>query len=63
MGGNLGLAFVAGVLSTLSPCVLPLLPIVFATAAGEHRAGPAALAAGLAVSFVVFHVKHCRGYL
>ena len=51
--GNIGLAFVAGVLSTLSPCVLPLLPIVLATAASEHRAGPAALAAGLALSFVV----------
>ena len=51
--GNVGLAFVAGVLSTLSPCVLPLLPIVLATAASEHRAGPAALAAGLAFSFVV----------
>ena len=51
--GNVGLAFVAGVLSTLSPCVLPLLPIVLATAASEHRAGPAALAAGPAFSFVV----------
>jgi cytochrome c-type biogenesis protein len=50
--GNVGLAFVAGVLSTLSPCVLPLLPIVLATAASEHRAGPVALAAGLALSFV-----------
>jgi len=30
--GNTGLAFAAGVLSTLSPCVLPLLPIVFGTA-------------------------------
>lgn len=41
----------AGVLSTLSPCVLPLIPIVLAGAAGEHRWGPAALAGGLAVSF------------
>lgn len=41
----------AGVLSTLSPCVLPLIPIVLASAAGEHRWGPAALAGGLAVSF------------
>ncbi len=48
-----GLAFVAGVLSTLSPCVLPLLPIVLGTAAAEHRLGPVALAAGLSVSYVV----------
>ena len=50
--GNVGLAFIAGVLSTLSPCVLPLLPIVLGTAVSEHRAGPVALAAGLALSFV-----------
>jgi cytochrome c biogenesis protein CcdA len=48
---TLGLSFVAGALSTLSPCVLPLLPIVLASAAAEHRFAPAALAAGLALSF------------
>jgi cytochrome c-type biogenesis protein len=48
---TLGLAVLAGVLSVLSPCVLPLLPIVLGTAQSEHRLGPAALAAGLAVSF------------
>ena len=46
------LGLLAGVLSILSPCVLPLLPIVFGTAAGEHKWGPLALAAGLVVSFV-----------
>jgi cytochrome c-type biogenesis protein len=46
------LAFLAGILSTLSPCVLPLLPIVLGTALSEHRLGPVALAAGLALSFV-----------
>lgn len=51
--GTLGFAFLAGVLSILSPCVLPLLPIVLGTAATEHRFGPLALAAGLALSFVV----------
>lgn len=50
--GTLGLAFVAGLLSTLSPCVLPLLPIVLGAAAAEHKLGPAALATGLALSFV-----------
>ncbi|HEX8416529.1 MAG TPA: cytochrome c biogenesis protein CcdA [Methylobacterium sp.] len=52
MIGTLGLAFLAGLLTVLSPCVLPLLPIVLGAAASEHRLGPAALAAGLAVSFV-----------
>jgi cytochrome c-type biogenesis protein len=46
-----GLGFLAGVLSTLSPCVLPLIPILLATAVGAHRLGPYALALGLALSF------------
>jgi cytochrome c-type biogenesis protein len=50
--GTLGLALLAGMLSVLSPCVLPLLPIVMGTAASEHRLGPIALAVGLATSFV-----------
>ncbi len=49
---GIGLALLAGLLSVLSPCVLPLIPIVIGAATGEHRYGPAALAAGLAVSFV-----------
>jgi cytochrome c biogenesis protein CcdA len=48
---SLGLALVAGALSTLSPCVLPLIPVVLGTAATEHRYGPLALASGLALSF------------
>ena len=51
MLGNVGFAFLAGLLSVLSPCVLPLVPIVLGTAASEHRLGPVALAAGLALSF------------
>lgn len=51
--GALGLAFLAGLLSVLSPCVLPLLPLVFGAAAVEHRWAPALLAAGVAISFVV----------
>src|SRR5262245_51840475 len=50
---GIALALLAGLLSTLSPCVLPLVPIVIATALGEHRLGPVALAAVLALSFVV----------
>ncbi|AIQ92433.1 cytochrome c biogenesis CcdA family protein [Methylobacterium oryzae] len=52
MATTFGLAFLAGILSVLSPCVLPLLPLVLGAAASEHRLGPAALAAGLALSFV-----------
>lgn len=48
---TIGLAALAGLLSILSPCVLPLIPIVLGGAAAHHRFGPAALAAGLALSF------------
>ena len=51
--GSIALAFVAGILSILSPCVLPLLPVVLGSAVAQHRAGPAALALGLALSFVI----------
>jgi cytochrome c-type biogenesis protein len=51
--GSVILAFAAGVLSILSPCVLPILPIVLSAAASERKWGPAALAAGLVLSFVI----------
>lgn len=47
-----GFGFVAGLLSTLSPCVLPLLPLVLGPAMAVHRFGVVALAAGLVASFV-----------
>lgn len=49
--GGLALAGLAGILASLSPCVLPILPIVLAAALAEHRLGPLALAGGLALSF------------
>lgn len=52
MFATLGLAYLAGVLTILSPCVLPIVPLALGAAATEHRLGPAALAAGLALSFV-----------
>jgi cytochrome c biogenesis protein CcdA len=45
------LAFMAGLLSILSPCVLPLVPIVLGAAVAAHPLGAVALAAGLAISF------------
>lgn len=47
------LALAAGALSILSPCVLPLIPVVFGAAQSRHPFGPVALAAGLALSFTV----------
>ena len=54
--GVLTLALLAGVLSTLSPCVLPLLPIVLGAALTEHRYGPVAPAAGVAIAYVAVGV-------
>ncbi len=46
-----GLGLVAGALSTLSPCVLPLVPVLIASAVNAHRWGALALGVGLALSF------------
>jgi cytochrome c-type biogenesis protein len=50
---TLALAFLAGILTVLSPCVLPLLPLTLGAAASHGRMGPVYLAAGLTISFVV----------
>lgn len=47
-------AYLAGILTLINPCVLPVLPIVLASALNAGRRGPLALAAGLTVSFVAF---------
>jgi cytochrome c biogenesis protein CcdA len=44
-------SYAAGMLTTLNPCVLPVLPIVMATAFSGGRFGPLALVAGLASGF------------
>lgn len=49
--GTTSLAFLAGTLSVLSPCVLPILPLVVGGAISAHRWGALALAAGLTLSF------------
>ncbi len=50
---TLALAFLAGLLTTLSPCVLPVLPFVTASSLAKNRLGPLALALGLLVTFVL----------
>ncbi len=48
------LAYLAGLVTLFNPCVLPILPIVLGAALGQSRYGPAALTAGLVVSFSSF---------
>ena len=47
-------AYIAGLLTLINPCVLPVLPIVLATALNANPRGPLALAAGMSLSFVAF---------
>src|ERR1700722_14616592 len=48
----LGIGFLAGVVTAISPCVLPVLPILLAGGASGRK--PLRIIAGLLASFVVF---------
>ena len=48
---SIPLAWIAGVLSILSPCVWPLVPMVMASSANAGRTGPVFLAIGLSLAF------------
>jgi cytochrome c-type biogenesis protein len=50
---ELALSVVAGALTTLSPCVFPLLPVVIGGAVQRHRAAPVAMGVGMALTFTV----------
>src|SRR5215831_8630955 len=51
----LGIAFLAGVITAISPCVLPVLPILLAGGASSmNRFRPYAIVAGLVLSFTTF---------
>ena len=47
------IAFLAGVVTAISPCVYPVLPIIFAGGASGGRRRPYAIIAGLVVTFVL----------
>ena len=51
--GSFGFGFLAGLLSTLSPCVLPIIPILLGSATNAHPRAPLVLAGGLAISYAV----------
>lgn len=48
---QLGLSLAAGSLTTLSPCVFPLLPLVLGGALQRNRFAPLAMGAGMIASF------------
>jgi cytochrome c biogenesis protein CcdA/thiol-disulfide isomerase/thioredoxin len=47
----IGIAFLAGVVTAVSPCVLPVLPVVFAGGARGGKRRPLAIVAGIVVAF------------
>jgi cytochrome c-type biogenesis protein len=52
-GVQLGLSLAAGSLTTLSPCVFPLLPLVLGGALQANRFAPVAMGFGMASSFAL----------
>lgn len=52
MSLQLGFSFIAGLLTTLSPCVLPILPFLLGSALRKNKRAPLYMILGLAVSFV-----------
>lgn len=50
---ELGLALAAGSLTTLNPCVFPLLPLVVGGAVQQNRLAPVAMGAGMVSAFAL----------
>src|SRR4051794_41894622 len=48
-----GIAFLAGVVTAISPCAYPVLPIVFAGGASGGERRPFAIVAGLVTTFLI----------
>jgi len=53
---QLGLSLAAGGLTTLSPCVFPLLPLVLGGSVQGNRLAPLAMGAGMTLSFAAIGV-------
>ncbi len=49
---QLGFSFIAGLLTTLSPCVLPILPFLIDSAYRKNKLAPLFMVIGLAFSFI-----------
>jgi cytochrome c biogenesis protein CcdA len=51
---SIGLALLGGVLTVLSPCILPILPVLMGRSLQSHTYGPVALVGGLVGGFALF---------
>ncbi len=54
---ELVLGYLAGLLTLINPCVLPVLPIALASSLQKDQRGPLALALGMSVTFVIVGVS------
>ena len=50
----LGFAFLAGIVTILSPCILPVLPVLLAGTTGQGKARPWGIVLGFVISFTTF---------
>jgi cytochrome c-type biogenesis protein len=50
---SIGLAFGGGIVTVLSPCILPVLPIIVGRSLQSHRYGPIAIVLGLVGGFAI----------
>jgi len=53
---DIGLAFLEGVALIVSPCILPVLPLVLATSAGGGRRRPYGIIIGFVLAFTLFAI-------
>jgi len=53
---NVLLVFSAGLMSVLSPCVLPVVPIVVTGNSDEHKLRPVLIVSGLSLTFVIMGI-------
>ena len=53
---DLVFGYLAGLLTLINPCVLPVLPVILISAINQHKLGPLALSAGMGLSFVTLGV-------
>ncbi len=53
---NIALVFSAGIASVLSPCVLPVIPIVVTGTSDDHKSRPVLIVLGLSITFVLMGV-------
>jgi cytochrome c-type biogenesis protein len=53
---NIALVFAAGLASVLSPCVLPVIPIIVTGKSDDHKLRPLFIIAGLALTFTIMGI-------